>query len=270
MGGAEGLALQTLPKERAGEFYEEATRGRSASHHLQVKAALSLLYHVLSSLNPFTDCRAPKFAPQKTELRYHTPSQLGQLLSELREDRRTYFGRLTYHLATALFFTGCRYHEWACLTMDRLVREPMTGTLIAARLQVKSGSFRDLPLTKELSDSLQEWFAFLESVKGVRLRVGGVNFAGSPLIFPGRAGAPFSNQAFNARIKLACQRARVPVISAHPLRHTAATFLLNERGANLRDVQALLGHKSIATTARYTHVDSERLRSLVGNIRLHS
>ena len=36
---AEGLALETLPPERAGEFYEEATRGRSASHHLQVKAA---------------------------------------------------------------------------------------------------------------------------------------------------------------------------------------------------------------------------------------
>jgi integrase/recombinase XerC len=86
----------------------------------------------------------------------------------------------------------------------------------------------------------------------------------------GRDGAPFSNKAFNARIKLACQRARVPVISAHPLRHTAATLLLNERGANLRDVQALLGHKSIATTARYTHIDSERLRTVVGNLRLHS
>ena len=78
--------------------------------------------------------------------------------------------------------------------------------------------------------------------------------------FPGRDGAPCSNKAFNARLKLACERARVPVISAHPLRHTAATLLLNERGADLRDVQALLGRKSIATTARYTHIDSERLR----------
>jgi integrase/recombinase XerC len=77
-----------------------------------------------------------------------------------------------------------------------------------------------------------------------------------------------ANKAFNARLKLACERARVPVISAHPLRHTAAA-LLNERGANLRDVQALLGHKSIATTARYTHIDSERLRTVVGNLRLH-
>jgi integrase/recombinase XerC len=92
----------------------------------------------------------------------------------------------------------------------------------------------------------------------VRLRRGGgVNFAGSALVFPGRNGAPFSNKAFNARLKLACERARAPVISAHPLRHTAATLLLNEREANLRDVQTLLGHKSLATTARYTHVDSE-------------
>jgi integrase len=76
---------------------------------------------------------------------------LGQLLRELREDRRSYFGYLTYHLATALFFTGCRFHEWARLTLDQLVREP-GGAIIAARFQVKGSSFRDLPLTKELAD----------------------------------------------------------------------------------------------------------------------
>ena len=114
---AEGLVLETFPAERVGEFYEEATRGRSASHHLQVKAALALLYHVLGSTNPFAECPAPKFAPEKTELRYHTSSQLGQLLRELREDRRSYFGHLTYHLAVALFFTGCRFHEWAGLRL---------------------------------------------------------------------------------------------------------------------------------------------------------
>jgi hypothetical protein len=77
-------------------------------------------------------------------------------------------------------------------------------------------------------------------IKSNRQTHRGIDFAGSQLVFPGRDGAPFSNQAFKARIKLACERARVPVISAHPLRHTAATLLLNKRGANLRDVQALL------------------------------
>ena len=139
----------------SGEYYEEATRGRSASHHLQVKATLALLYNVLGSTNPFAECPAPKFAPEKTELRYHTSSQFGELVRELREDRRSYFGHLTYHLAVALFFTGCRFHEWAWLTFDRLVHEP-GGVIIAACLQLKGGSFRDLPLTKELSDSLEE------------------------------------------------------------------------------------------------------------------
>jgi site-specific recombinase XerD len=84
---AEGLALETLPSDRAGEFYEEATRGRSASHHhLQVKAALALLYDVPDATNPFAECPAPKFSPEKSEMRYHTASQLGQLLRELREE----------------------------------------------------------------------------------------------------------------------------------------------------------------------------------------
>jgi hypothetical protein len=43
LSAVEGLALATLPLDRAGEFYEETTCGRSASHHLQVKAALALL-----------------------------------------------------------------------------------------------------------------------------------------------------------------------------------------------------------------------------------
>jgi site-specific recombinase XerD len=77
---AEGLALQTLPTERVGEFYEEATRGRSASHHLQVKAALALLYDILGTTNPYAKCEAPKFAPKNIELCYHTASQLGHLL----------------------------------------------------------------------------------------------------------------------------------------------------------------------------------------------
>jgi hypothetical protein len=66
-----------------GEFYEEATNGRSASHHLQVKAAFSILYHVLSSPNPFAECRPPSSRLRKRSCVTIPLRNFGQLLHEL-------------------------------------------------------------------------------------------------------------------------------------------------------------------------------------------
>lgn len=56
-------------------------------------------------------------------------------------------------------------------------------------------------------------------------------------------------------------------IGPHALRHTFATLLLN-RGENLRVIQILMNHKSLATTARYLHARSQELVSAVNGLKL--
>jgi integrase/recombinase XerD len=62
-------------------------------------------------------------------------------------------------------------------------------------------------------------------------------------------------------VPTACERAGLPVVGAHRLRHTAATGMLNA-GASLPEIAQVLRHREIKTTAIYAKVDRARLRPL--------
>jgi hypothetical protein len=61
-------------------------------------------------------------------------------------------------------------------------------------------------------------------------------------------------------LRAACRALGAGGITAHGLRHSAATILLNHAGKDLREIQALLRHKNIRTTVRYTHIGYEQTR----------
>lgn len=78
-----------------------------------------------------------------------------------------------------------------------------------------------------------------------------------------RRGKPLSRITVFCLIKELVKRAGISKnVSPHTFRHSFATHLL-EGGANLRIIQAMLGHESISTTEIYTHIDSVRLREEV-------
>ena len=80
-------------------------------------------------------------------------------------------------------------------------------------------------------------------------------------LFRNRRNSPLSSQCLRLRLHALTKRITIPrTITPHMLRHTAATLLL-EGGVDIRFVQKLLGHASIATTQIYTHVTDRALRS---------
>jgi site-specific recombinase XerD len=83
---------------------------------------------------------------------------------------------------------------------------------------------------------------------------------GVAALFLNRHGAPLRPQSVRAKLKrLADEAGLGRRVTPHMLRHTAATLLI-ETGVDIRFVQRLLGHSSIATTEIYTHVSDEALR----------
>jgi integrase/recombinase XerD len=80
-------------------------------------------------------------------------------------------------------------------------------------------------------------------------------------LFLNRVGTPMKPQSIRARLRrYAINLGLTRRITPHMLRHTAATLLI-ETGVDIRFVQRLLGHSSIATTEIYTHVSDEALRA---------
>lgn len=146
-----------------------------------------------------------------------------------------------------LYATGVRVGELVALDIDDVDR----GRNVV-RVFGKGRKERTVPFGRPAAQALDAWLA-----------------RGRPrLVAPG-AGAALFLGARGGRIDQRAVRTLVhrriadvpgaPDIGPHGLRHTAATHLL-EGGADLRSVQELLGHASLATTQLYTHVSTDRLR----------
>jgi len=149
-----------------------------------------------------------------------------------------------------LYATGVRVGELCSLDVDDLDRSRRV-----VRVFGKGRKERTVPYGVPAERALARWLD-----TGVDGRAGVIAPGAGAALFVGARGGRIDQRAVR---ELVHRRLRevpgAPDLGPHGLRHSAATHLL-EGGADLRTVQELLGHASLATTQTYTHVTTDRLR----------
>jgi integrase/recombinase XerD len=152
-------------------------------------------------------------------------------------------------LLELLYATGARVSEAVSLNVDDVFDEDIV------RLRGKGNKERIVPLGRFARDALDAYLVRARPVFSVR----GV---ATPALFVGIRGQRVSRQNAWLIIRAAAEKADlVAHVSPHTLRHSFATHLL-QGGADVRVVQELLGHSSVATTQIYTMVTADTLRDM--------
>lgn len=152
-------------------------------------------------------------------------------------------------LLELLYATGARVSEAVSLNVDDLVDEEVV------RLFGKGGKQRVVPLGSYARRAVDAYLVRARPVLSAR-------GPATPALFLGLRGRRMSRQAAWDVIHRASEKAGLAAsVSPHTLRHSFATHLL-EGGADVRVVQELLGHSSVATTQIYTLVTADTLREM--------
>lgn len=239
--------LGDIDEQVAGGFAEEVT-GAPSSRARTLTAVRS--FHKfsatsrMSSTNPASALSLPK---QASRLPKAVPLEQITALIEAAGMAEAPLGFRDRALVEVLYGTGGRISEIVGLDIDDI--EFSEGWI---RLFGKGGKERLVPLGSYAHDAIEAYLVRARPALADKGR-------GTPKLFLNTLGRPLSRQSAWAIIQQAAERAGLTGITPHTLRHSYATHLL-EGGANIREVQELLGHASVTTTQIYTAVTISTLK----------
>jgi site-specific recombinase XerD len=228
------------------ELHRRQISGRTAARRLS--ALRSFYRHLVSrgvlERSPVHGLSAPRYS--KPLPGFLTLDEAFGLLGGPADGRR---GLRSQAILELLYGSGLRVSEAAALDVQDV-------DLAAGRFRVlgKGRKERMAFLTPAARDALQR---YLDAWRPVRLGAGHGEAAGP--LFLGRSGTRLAARSLHRLVSASAKAAGLGRgVSPHTLRHSFATHLL-DGGADLRSIQELLGHASLAATQRYTHVSVERL-----------
>ncbi len=196
--------------------------------------------------NPASSVRTPK--QEKTLPRHLRPGEVERLIEAPASDNP--FGRRDRALLELLYATGLRVGE--LVSLDRQDIDLKARVL---RVVGKGGKERMVPFGSVAAKALATWLEDWDALRSRRPEA----VAHAEPVFLNNRGDRLGDRTVRQIVDRHAATAGVPAgVHPHTLRHTFATHLLEE-GADLRTIQELLGHSSLATTQRYTHVEIERM-----------
>ena len=180
----------------------------------------------------------------------HLPEVLSTAEVDLLEqaiDLTKWEGHRNRAIIEVLFSCGLRVSELTNLKLSNLYVDEQY-----IRVMGKGSKERLVPISPRALDELNYWFADRNEMK---IKPGEEDY-----VFLNRRGHHLTRTMILIMIKRYALEAGIKnTISPHTRRHSFATSLL-EGGADLRAIQAMLGHESIGTTEIYTHIDTSTLR----------
>ena len=181
----------------------------------------------------------------KTIPRHLRPGEIEALLDAAAGDEP--LQRRDRAVLELLYASGLRVSELARLDWDDL---DLAGRTL--RVLGKGGKERMVPFGHPAAEALADWHSLWQQIRKQ-------DDSESEPVFLNYRGGRLSVRSIRRILDRYVQQASLAAgVHPHTIRHTFATHLL-ESGADLRTIQELLGHSSLSTTQRYTHVEIDRL-----------
>lgn len=211
----------------------------------KVKAIEEDLFKRIGSL------KTPKTLPQ-----YVPESHIAPLLSDLRElSRSSAFNEQRDGIILSLLYgCGIRLAELLSIRLCDITNG-------AVKIHGKGDKQRLVPLTNQLQERIE---VYIDTC-----RTNGIDLQAEDKLIVGTTGKPLSRSTVQRVVKeymaqAGCQCRKSP----HVLRHTFATHLLG-RGADMREIQELMGHSSLKSTQLYTHSTISQLQDIYDKAHPH-
>jgi len=245
MAGEIGKPLSSLTAEDLRKYLLRIKHRRSLSNstvYSQVNA-IRAFFKVLSDNGVIEDNPAEELPIPKRQRKlptYLSPRELSALLEESRRNLRDHC------LLEFIYATGVRVSE----AVEMRVESVNLADRTAFVRRGKGGKDRLVIMSEHVARELQEYLNKRSTP--------------SPFLFTNRWGRKLTPRYVEKMISRYAEKAGIEKkVTPHVLRHTFATHML-ENNVDIRAIQELLGHSSLATTQVYTHVTAERLKRLVG------